>query len=225
MTRRIQGASFAVRAFVAMTLSLVSTGCLHVPPAMRLAATVPGRAPGLATVVFVRPARASDRDDYLVLIDEDSHFVGNLAPGTRLAVDVPPGPNVFYAWNSEGRTRQAHVYYAWNSVGWSARLVPANPTAATRVNTEPGQTRYVLVDTNAIDALAAVPAGAPAGDLEAALRETKQVVADRAAGQAMLDRQPLGVRERVAMGQDTLLWLDEHRALDDAAEALQAERP
>ena len=33
-------------------------------------------APELARVVFMRPAQASDRDDYWVVVDESGRFVG-----------------------------------------------------------------------------------------------------------------------------------------------------
>lgn len=55
-------------------------------------------APGMARVVFVRPATACDTSDHAVVVDESGKFVANLTGGTAFAADVAPGRHAFFLW-------------------------------------------------------------------------------------------------------------------------------
>ena len=55
-------------------------------------------APGMARVVFVRPATACDTSDHAVVVDESGKFIANLTGGTAFAADVAPGRHAFFLW-------------------------------------------------------------------------------------------------------------------------------
>jgi len=188
-------------------------GCLRIPPAMTLAASVPPPAAGSASVVLVRPSQACDSGDYAVVVDERGRFVGNVGPGTRLAVEVSPGSQIFYAWN--------HIQ-------WVRRSNPIWPTGAARLNLTKGQTRYLLLDgcTGTTTLLNVVAQGdALWGDLQDGLRSTKPIVADRAAGQALLEQRPAELRRRLEVARRQLVELDTARERDAVRAGLAAEAP
>ncbi len=54
--------------------------------------------PGMARVVFVRPASACDTSDHAVVVDENGKFIANLSGGTAFAADVAPGRHAFFLW-------------------------------------------------------------------------------------------------------------------------------
>src|SRR3954468_11860456 len=55
-------------------------------------------APGMARIVFVRPATACDTSDHAVVVDESGKFIANLTGGTAFSADVAPGPHAFFVW-------------------------------------------------------------------------------------------------------------------------------
>src|SRR5579883_2690291 len=86
---------------LALLGSLLLPACERpLPPAMARASAMPQGEAGSSQIVFVRPVSPCDAGDYSTIVDAAGHFVGQLAPGTRFAASVAPGPHVFYAWDS-----------------------------------------------------------------------------------------------------------------------------
>jgi hypothetical protein len=88
--------------------------------------------PGAAKIIVVRPVTACDTADHAVLVDEAGGFVGTLAPGTALALDVPPGRHAFFVWpGMDLRSEREPVY---------------QPIGVLDATWAAGQTRFVRVD-------------------------------------------------------------------------------
>jgi hypothetical protein len=190
----------APRIAVAAALALLLPGCgREIPPAMTLATSATPVDPGAATVVFVRPLSPCDTSDYSIVADEAGHFVGNVAPGTQLAVPVSPGPHVYYAWSN----RDLRV----------AREPNFNPVGAARVNARASEARYVALVVRTREAstsrcwrwaivdLRSVPRDGPfADEVLSWTRSTKLLTADQASGQATLDADPLLLQSNLELG-------------------------
>jgi hypothetical protein len=74
---------------------------LTAPPALAPAADA-------ARVVFFRHGGAGAI--IFTVMDEQAHFVGDAAAGTRFTVTVPPGDHVFIAWNDREPTTGASAF-------------------------------------------------------------------------------------------------------------------
>ncbi len=186
----------SVRAVVAVLAPFALTACgASVPPAMAPAAgaaTPPDSAQ--STIVFVRRASGCDTGDYTVVVDEHGRFVANVAPGTQVAVMTAPGSNVFYGWSSRNVRFEKEANF--------------NPVAATRIQTTGLQTkvvalRVILRESASNRCYPYAPVAmrqVPAGESDAELAGTERLVADQAAGQAELDKDPALLKAHLAFG-------------------------
>jgi len=169
-----------------------------------------------ASVVFVRPESSCDKGDYSIVVDDHGRFVGNVAPGTQVAIPVKPG---------------THTFYAWSSLDLRVEREPSfNSVAAARVNAVASQTAYVTltvsrphfecfdwawVEMTTRDLLST--------DLQTWIHTTRPVVADRAAGQAALNARPALLQTDLELGQAKLQRLDDLAAREERRQALAAE--
>ena len=99
---------------IALLASLLFVGALGCAPArseymLPLAAPPSlGPAADAARVVFFRHDGAGAI--IFTVMDEQTHFVGDAAAGTRFAVTMPPGDHVFIAWNEKEPTTGASSF-------------------------------------------------------------------------------------------------------------------
>jgi hypothetical protein len=201
-------------------LSALVWGCgIDLPPATTPAAALPGPAPRGASVVFARPPSVCDSNEYTIVVDERGRFVGNLAPGTRLAYPVTPGRHAFYAWSNFDLR-----------LGINANF---NPAAAEHVEAVEGQTYYVAVILNKSGSycppwlppeLKGADTATDPGDVASWLRSTTPVDVDRVAGQAKLDSKPALLRTYMELGQWKLQRLDEENARTDRRDEIRTEK-
>jgi hypothetical protein len=167
------------------------------PPAMTPATGAPLTPDATqGSVVLVRPRSGCDTSDHTVVADEHGRFVANVAPGTHVAMTLAPGSYVFYAWSSRDVRFDKEPNF--------------NPVSATRVQAAAGQTKvvalHVLTREGATSnrcypyAPVALRHVAPAA-AEGELAGTQRLVADLAAGQAELDKDPARLKELMAFGE------------------------
>jgi hypothetical protein len=208
-------AAFPVMA--ASGFALLSLGCLQLPPSSTVATSLPGPGTHEASVVFVRPVSACDTADYLVISDSHGRFVGNVAPGTKVAIAVAPGQHTFYGWNNLDLRFGTEPNF--------------NPATAERVNAVEGQTYYVALvafrpchQARSISEMALVaPGGGLWGDVQDWLKSTTPIQVDRQAGQAALDARPALLQTYLELGEWKLRRLDDERARKERYEAILAE--
>lgn len=84
----------------AFAAALAGAGCAGEPPPLSTGApAVPVHTPGLAKIVFLWPPDICEQGGYASVATVDGRFVGNVARGTRLAVDLPPASYDLVAFN------------------------------------------------------------------------------------------------------------------------------
>jgi hypothetical protein len=157
-----------------------ATGCTPSSDVMREPAT-PHAAkapPDQALVVFVRPSSFALLAKYEVVDvpqpavkDAAGHvafFLGESIANSHFAVAVPPGDHVFVAYHGSD---------------------PIARNDAMRATLAPGRTYFVEISPHmgGVDILAITPRSDSWAKVTAWLQDTKQLVPDRAAGQAQID--------------------------------------
>jgi hypothetical protein len=199
------------RAISLGALGLLAAACGRtLPPAMLPATTLqpqPVEA-GSSRVVFMRPNSACDAADYSVVVDAQGHFVGNVAPGTRVAVTVPPGDYAFFGWSNIDLRDDRYPEF--------------NPVTAARVHAEPGATNYVALVVRTRSATVTrcdhypvvemQPMTKADPDFAETLEDTSPVSTDYARGQASLEADPVMLRSHMELGRAKLVFLDYYRA-------------
>ncbi len=102
------------RILASLVASFALAGALGCAPArsdyMKPLMAPPSLAPAAdaALVVFLRHDGAGGI--IYTVMDEQGHFVGDAAAGTRFTVTVPPGDHVFVAWNDREPTTGASAF-------------------------------------------------------------------------------------------------------------------
>jgi len=173
-----------IRAILVLSLAIASlSGCATSSVMVEgRHGELPIGAPGVATLVFIRPSSFAFAREFRV-IDHAGHFVGDALPGSYFVVRTPPGEYVFIVGGED-----VDVLYA---------------------NVAPGLVYYVEV-TPVAGSLSAktifrpVKPGAQAwNDLAKVLSRRRQWIPDFARGQAVVDRDP-GTRARIERAKH--LW-------------------
>jgi hypothetical protein len=194
MTSR-RGADLAGRAImnatmkrIALTSLLFVTACASAdPPAVRSAKSAEPQsnsppAAGMARVVFVRPESSCDTGTYPIIVDENGHFVAQIAQNSRAFVDFTAGAHTLYAWPSiDPRSDENNP--------------DTDPVAVERVRLAPGTTRYIEIRIPRRSTMrcprftffALEKMDDDDEDLQVSLKETRPITADRAAGETALD--------------------------------------
>ena len=87
-----------------MFLGLSCAACTAAQPAFMLpVATIDTVAPpDAARIVFVRESSPCDQGEPFRLVDERLDFLGDIPPGSKFAVLIPPGHHTFFAWQPLG---------------------------------------------------------------------------------------------------------------------------
>jgi hypothetical protein len=184
---------------------------------MSPAGTLLSPGPSEASIVFVKPTSPCDHATYEVIVDERGHFVGNLAPGTRVALPVPPGPHTFYNWSSTlDQVRVEQLPAGYVAVGAERLVAIAGQVHHVALVVVPpcwqAYTRTRLVP----------PRSGLWDDLQGWLSSTRAVVADRAAGQAALDANPALLQTYIELGQRQMARRDAARAREERRQAIDA---
>jgi hypothetical protein len=218
---RSMGTALAALHLVALVgLTGLLAGCEDpLPPATSPTAALAAPVGDQGSVVFVMPHTKCDGLGYYVIADEDGHFIGNIAFGTRLAVSVRPGAHAYYSWSS------LDLRYSVNQ-NW-------NPQAAVRVTVGRAETQYVTIMPSLYPNCQVWPLMEMSSDssrrkkdfadLQAMLADTKPVVADVAAGQAELDSKPAFFQTNLELGAWKLYRIELEDARRERREAIAAE--
>ena len=93
--RRSTVPNLAVASFATCFLACAGTPALHTTRTT----PIPTNADGLAKVVFLWPSDNCEPGGHFSIASSSGRFVGNVARGTRLEVDMPEGAETFFAWN------------------------------------------------------------------------------------------------------------------------------
>jgi hypothetical protein len=174
--------------------------------------------PRVARLVFLWPATSCDPAGYFTLATARGRFIGNIARGSRLAVELPPGETTVVAWNDVVETatgevnrsmvpvlradlREGRTYYARMLFGeWDARgprdhvFVRGVPSALGRCLKTPAAATSAMVGIS--------PASEEWSDVAEWDETLGTLVPDRSGGQAWLDANRDELASHVALGQD-----------------------
>ena len=155
--------------------------------------------PDSALVIFLRPSSMAYLAGYQV-VDDKGVFLGESLANSRFAALVPPGDHVFVA------------FHDWD---------PIARNDAMRARLLPGRTYYVQVQPGmtGVDILAITPRMESWSQLTTWMQETKELLPDRAAGQAYMDEHRDDVQDEIAAA---LKHLSEDDAEDLADRTLLA---
>jgi hypothetical protein len=215
----ILSAVFTVGALLAGAGALSGCHRGELPPATTLAVSSPATGPGESAIVFMRPPSPCDESDYTVVVDDEGHFVGNIAPGTRVQLSVTPG---------------VHTFFAWSSLDQRVEYQPAYlPVAAVRVNATGPQTDYVALlihkiqhecRTSVADMEVVGNDADTLADVQQWLAATTAVQPDRRSGQAALDSKSALLGAYLDMGHAKLRLIEQGRLQDERYNAIRAEK-
>lgn len=178
---------------------LLLSGCTSViPPAARAQDSADRPlAAGMARVVLLRPDSACDSSVYPVVVDENGHFVAEMAQNSRMTIDMPAGD---------------HMLVAWPSVDARVEKYPdVDPVGAARLHLKEGETRYIeaFIPTHTtarrggitcwhITTFALRRLRTDDSDLADWLATTRPITMDRATGEAEIAQDPQSVQTHVA---------------------------
>jgi hypothetical protein len=202
--------------FLTALLAACATS-VTVPPAMTPAAGSPVPDSSQGTIVLARPRSGCDTGDYSVVTDDHGRFIANVAPGTQVAATMVPGSYTLYAWSSRDVRFDSEPNY--------------NPVAATRVRATAGQSevivlRVVMRQTASHRCYPYAPVTfrhVRPGESDDEAATTQQLVADQAAGQAEIEKDPARLKEHLEFGAERLRRNDEGR--ENAVRGDQGARP
>ena len=96
----------AIMKRIVLTSLLFVTACASAdPPAVRSAKSAESQsnsppAAGMARVVFVRPESSCDTGTYPIIVDENGHFVAQIAQNSQVTIELPAGEHTVFAWPS-----------------------------------------------------------------------------------------------------------------------------
>jgi hypothetical protein len=150
--------------------------------------------PPPGTIVFVRPPSPCDTTDHARIVAADGRFVGALGPGTWFAVQNYTGDQIFYVWPGLDLRLELHPEF--------------QPVDVVHVRAGERKTTYIGVRVHEHLKLkcwkyATFRFTRPAPqDAERWMHDGRELVADRAEGQAVLVRDADVTRAYLQMAKD-----------------------
>lgn len=185
-----------------LVIALVHLGCVAKSKYMAEAsAPAPplGPAPGMASVVFMRPSGLGGAITFMI-IDQNGHFVGDSTAGGHFSAELPPGEYLFIAEGENTAVMHANLgpdrlYYV--------EVVPKMGIFSARVGLEPIK-----------------PGGEGWSTVGQTLRETTRFIPLAKEGQASLDAVSPFIAERVTNAKKK--WA-EYSPAERAESSLQPE--